>query len=164
VGASEPDLPLHPADIAGRPFARDGSGYAPAEVDAFLVRVAGEVARLETELDSHRARCEHVGRQKAAADGAASWALGDTFMDVVRALDEATARIRATAEADAKRSLAAAQEEAARIIRAAKEEARSVGVPAGMPAGRRGGRALVRLPEAAVERVAAATDGDERPS
>ncbi|HMC37320.1 MAG TPA: hypothetical protein VKK30_05595, partial [Actinomycetota bacterium] len=84
---------------------------------------------------------------------------------VVRALDEATARIRAEAEAAAKKRIAAAHDEADQIVAAAKEQANQVsGTGRGRSAARRRtGSPVVRVPDLDGDRALAASNRKARP-
>jgi len=165
VRSAEPASSLRPSDIAGRRFAMNRKGYDPEEVDGFLRRVADEVGRLTGELEWHRARGEHLERRAEAAQEAAYSRMGRNFMDVVRALDEATARIRAEAEAAAKKRIAAAHDEADQIVAAAKEQANQVsGTGRGRSAARRRtGSPVVRVPDLDGDRALAASNRKARP-
>jgi cell division septum initiation protein DivIVA len=100
----------------------------------------------------------------ASAQEAAYSRMGHNFMDVVRALDEATSRIRAEAEAEARRRVAAAHDEADQIVAAAKEEAAAI-LAAARPkvAGRRTrATRLIRLSEAEPGGLLGASDREGR--
>jgi DivIVA domain-containing protein len=167
MATAEPDRPpLRPSDITGQRFAVGRKGYDPAEVDSFMHKVADQVGRLQGQLEWQRARSEQLERRTAAAQEVAYSRMGRNFMDVVRALDEATSRIRAEAEVEARKRVAAAHDEADQIVEAAKEQAKAVLASApGRGAGRRRkGPQVIRIPEPAAEDLLAASKREGRSS
>lgn len=127
MATTEPEPPpLSAADIANRTFARRRKGVNPDEVQAFLQSLAEQVARLQAQVDWHRARTDFLERQTAGAKDAAYARLAKDFQEVVRAADTASARVRAEADAEAKRTVAAAHDEADEIVAGAKAEAEGV--------------------------------------
>jgi cell division septum initiation protein DivIVA len=138
-------------------------GYPPDEVDAFLRRVAAHVDRLQGQLDWQRARSEQLGHQSMKAQEAAYSQIGRDFTEVVRALEEAISRIRAEAEAEARKRIAAAHDEADRIVAAAKEAARNI-APSGKepPRPARRGPRVVRVPEAQGRDLLSASEEEDR--
>jgi DivIVA domain-containing protein len=155
---------LGPSDIAGQRFSPARKGYQTDEVDAFLRKVADHVGRLRGELDWQRARSEQLELVTASAQEAAYSRMGRNFMDVVRALDEATSRIRAEAESEARRRVAAAHDEADQIVAAAKEEASALLAAARPKVTGRRTRAtrLIRLPESEASGLLEASDREGR--
>src|SRR5206468_11852355 len=72
MATTEPEPPpLSAADIANRTFARRRKGVNPDEVQAFLQSLAEQVARLQAQVDWHRARTDFLERQTAGAKDAA---------------------------------------------------------------------------------------------
>jgi cell division initiation protein len=131
MATTEPEPPpLTAADIANRTFARRRKGVNPDEVQAFLQSLAEQVARLQAQVDWYRARTDFLERQTAGSKDAAYARLAKDFQEVVRAADTASARVRAEAEAEAKRTVAAAHDEADEIVAAAKAEAEGVNAAA----------------------------------
>jgi DivIVA domain-containing protein len=131
MATTEPEPPpLSAADIANHTFARRRKGVNPDEVQAFLQSLAEHVARLQAQVDWHRARTDFLERQTAGAKDAAYARLAKDFQEVVRAADTASARLRAEADAEAKRTVAAAHDEADEIVAAAKAEAEGVNATA----------------------------------
>jgi DivIVA domain-containing protein len=131
MATTEPEPPpLSAADIANRTFARRRKGVNPDEVQAFLQSLSEHVARLQAQVDWHRARTDFLERQTAGAKDAAYARLAKDFQEVVRAADTASARVRAEADAEAKRTVAAAHDEADEIVAAAKAEAEGVSAAA----------------------------------
>jgi DivIVA domain-containing protein len=127
LATSEPEPPpITPSEIASRAFARRRKGVNPDEVQAFLQSLAEHVARLQGQVDWHRARTDFLERQTAGAKDSAYARLAKDFQEVVRAADTASARVRAEADAEAKRTVAAAHDEADEIVAAAKAEAEGV--------------------------------------
>jgi DivIVA domain-containing protein len=116
--------PLRPADVATQEFTLARRGYDPEEVRSFLARLAEQLARLQGEIEWQRARTEHLERRTAAAQESAYARLSRDFMEVVRRADEASARVRAEAEARAAGEVAAARQEAERIVAQARLDAR----------------------------------------
>lgn len=127
MATTEPEPPpLTSADIANRTFARRRKGVNPDEVRAYLQTLAGHVGRLQGQVEWHKARTDFLERQTAGAKDAAYARLAREFEDVVRAAETASARVRAEADAEAKRTIAAAHDEADEIVAAAKAEAEGV--------------------------------------
>ena len=127
MATTEPEPPpLTAADIANRTFARRRKGVNPDEVQAFLLSLGEHVARLQAQVEWHRARVDFLERQTAGAKDAAYARLAKDFQEVIRAADTASARVRAEADAEAKRTVAAAHDEADEIVAGAKEEAEGV--------------------------------------
>jgi DivIVA domain-containing protein len=127
MATTEPEPPpLTAADIANRTFARRRKGVNPDEVQAYLRSLAEHVARVQSQVEWHKARTDFLERQTAGAKDAAYARLAKDFHEVVRAADQASARVRAEADAEAKRTIAAAHDEADEIVAAAKAEAEGV--------------------------------------
>jgi DivIVA domain-containing protein len=114
---------LRPADIAGHRFATTRRGYDPEEVDGLLRAVAEHLSRLQGEIEWQQARVEHLERRAASTQDDAYARLSRDFMKAVRAADEATARVRQEAEAEARRSVVEAKQEAEAFLAKAREKA-----------------------------------------
>ena len=160
--AADPEATsLSPAEIASQRFSLTRKGYDCGQVDAFLRKVAEHVDRLGGELEWQRTRCEHLEHRTTAAQEAAYSRIGRDFTEVVRALEESIGRIRAEAEAEARKRVLAAHQEADRIVAAARREAGVILRPASGGSSGRGRRGVLRIPEA--ERpglISAADDTD----
>jgi len=127
MATTEPEPPhLSAADIANHSFARRRKGVNPDEVETYLRSLAAHVARLQGQVDWHKARTDFLEHQTAGAKDAAYARLAKDFQEVVRAADTAAARVRTEADAEAKRTVAAAHDEADEIVAAAKAEADGV--------------------------------------
>jgi DivIVA domain-containing protein len=119
-----PETPsLRSTDVDGRRFARSRKGYDPGDVDAFLRDVAGQLARLEAQIERQSARADLLERRTASAQEAAYARIFRHLVDVMRAAEEAAGRIRAAAQDQAHTTVAVATEEAARVLAAAVAEA-----------------------------------------
>lgn len=148
---------LSPSDIALQRFSVARRGYDRDEVDSFLRKVAEHVDRLGGELEWQRARSEHLEHRTAAAQEAAYSRIGRDFTEVVRALEESISRIRAEAEAEARKRVSAAHDEADQIVAAARREAEAI-LGAAPGASTAGSRGVVRIPEAEARGLLAASD------
>ena len=165
MATAEPEpSSLRPSDIIGQRFPAARKGYETDEVDAFLRKVADHVARLQGKLEWQRARSEQLERVTNSAQEAANSRMGRNFQDVVRALDEATSRIRAEAEAEARKRVAAAHDEADQIVAAARTEAEAILASAQARLGGRRvrGTRLIRIPEAEAGGLLGASDAEDR--
>jgi DivIVA domain-containing protein len=160
----EPEPPaFRPSEIAGHRFSVGRKGFNPGEVHAFLQVVAEHLARLEAQIEWQRARTEHMERQSGSAKDAAYSRLSRDFIEVVRAADEASSRVRSEVEAEARKTIAGAHDEADEIVAAAKAEAEGVLAAARSRAERVIAEATAAAAERAAERASLETRIWSRP-
>jgi DivIVA domain-containing protein len=117
VISSEPSLGAE--EVARRTFATSFRGYDPAEVRAFLRRVADELGALREREADLRRRLEESQRRAATPpsldEAALMTALGEETARVLRSAREAAAEITRKAEQKVAAIVRDAQEEAARL-------------------------------------------------
>jgi DivIVA domain-containing protein len=149
MGMDVQSAPARAAEIAVRRFALARRGYDPEEVRRYLTYVAGEIERLQLELRRQQARGDLLERRSAAAAETAYAHVTGHMVEVVRAADEAAARLLSGARTEAQAQLTRARDEAARIVESARAEAREIASFAGTEAERR--RARTDRPDRARE-------------
>src|SRR5579884_1499392 len=120
-----PDASLTPELIQAQSFTSAFRGYDPAEVRAFLSRVASEL-RAWRERAEHLESAWHSAEERAARppvldEDTLMAAVGEETAAILRSARSAAADMRARASDDADKTLADAREEAARL----QEQARS---------------------------------------
>lgn len=124
VISSEPSLGAE--EVARRTFATSFRGYDPAEVRAFLRRVADEISALREREADLRRRLDESQRKAAAPppldEATLMAALGEETARVLRSAKEAAAEITRKAEQKVAAVVREAQEEAARL----REEAEGI--------------------------------------
>lgn len=109
---------LSPEEVAHRGFASTFRGFDPAEVRAFLEKVAGEMRHLRDryhETDRLRREAENRAAHPTLDEATLAGALGEETARILRSAQEAAADIKAKAEENVERILAEAHEQAARL-------------------------------------------------
>jgi cell division septum initiation protein DivIVA len=120
--AAEPEPPL--AEIVkkrhGTMFETVKRGYAPSQVDVFLVSVATGIDAREQELRELRSPAEDVGQDSGSEDASDS---SKRIARLVEVGEREVEQMREEANAEAAKIRADAQREADRITREARDEA-----------------------------------------
>ncbi|HUR23738.1 MAG TPA: DivIVA domain-containing protein [Acidimicrobiales bacterium] len=112
------EAPLSAEEIAHRGFPSSFRGFDPAEVRAYLVRVAAELKAAE-------ARERELRQKLTDAERRAANPVIDQAM-LTKALGEETARVLASAQEAARQLQARAEDGVARILREAHEQAQRI--------------------------------------
>ena len=124
MGAEQPEPSL--AEIVkkrhGTQFETARRGYAPSQVDVFLVAIASSIDSLEEELHDLRSPGEAVGEEPRPSTDDASGS-SKRVARLMRVGEREVERMREEANAEAATILSEAQEEANRITEDARDEA-----------------------------------------
>ena len=122
MGAEQPEPSL--AEIVkkrtGTRFETARRGYAPSQVDVFLVSIVSTIDDLERQLRELQAPAEDAGQDSGAGDASSS---STRIARLVEVGEREVEQMREEANAEAAKIRADAQTEANRITREARDEA-----------------------------------------